>query len=216
MEKNKIIITSVSVIVLFAFLSIVYVLTNKPEKSINPQLLKIKQTDHIKWAKNKKNILIEYSDLQCPACKKFQQILKQIESSGSADYALTKKITFVYRHFPLTTIHQNAYQAAIAAESASKQGKFFQMADKLFETQETWSETKNPQNYFEKTAQELKLDINKFKADMKNKQLKNNLQENISSGQELGINSTPTFFLNGKKLEIKSLDQFVQALKNAP
>ena len=62
----------------------------------------------------------------------------------------------------------------------------------------------------------LKIDNNKIKADMKNKQLKNNLQENISSGQELGINSTPTFFLNGKKLEIKSLDQFVQALKNAP
>jgi protein-disulfide isomerase len=116
----------------------------------------------------------------------------------------------------LITIHQNAYQAALAAESAGKQGKFFQMVNKLFETQENWSETKNPQIYFEKTAQELKLDINKFKADMKNQQLKNKIQENISSGQKLGINSTPTFFLNGQKLEIASLNQFIQALKNAP
>ena len=87
----------------------------------------------------KKNILVEYSDLECPACQNAHNIIKSIEASGSADFEITKKVTFVYRHFPLFQIHTKVNVAAYASEAAAKQGKFWEMTDILFKNQKTWA-----------------------------------------------------------------------------
>ncbi|MBI2038586.1 MAG: thioredoxin domain-containing protein [Candidatus Nealsonbacteria bacterium] len=191
-------------------------ISNKPQTQVvNQEINKILATDHLKWSPAKKNILVEYSDFQCPACKNFQSILKPFEASGSSNFDITQKVTFVYRHYPLVAIHKNAQAAAYAAEAAGKQDKFWQMHDLLFETQDTWAEMANADSHFRELASRLKLNIDKFVNDLASLEVKKKVQEDILSGDQAGVSSTPTFFLNGKKLDnLRSYEEFVSLLKS--
>ena len=212
MSRNQIIIGLVSLVALFVFLFVAYTLTNKPESIVFPEANKVLSSDHAKWAKDKKNILVEYSDLQCPACKSFHEIIK---SQVETDKSITDKVTFVYRHFPLYQTHQFAEKAAWAAEAAGKQNKFFEYADKLFANQKSWSAGEDIDKKFESYASELKLDLEKFKKDMNSRDVKNKVQADAASGDKFQVNATPTFYLNGKKLDsIRSFDEFTQLLKS--
>lgn len=217
MNKNTIIISVISVVVIFGFLVGVYMLTNSSSSSsgtISKEAQTITPADHIKWSPEKKNILVEYSDLQCPACKAFHDMIKnQIEASGSANTNIIKKVTFIYRHFPLDQ-HPFSHDAAYSAEAAGKQGKFYEMSDLLFANQETWSKTANPKEDFVKYAQQLNLNIDQFKKDSDLQEVKNKVNQDYQSGIQAGVNSTPTFYLNGKKLDnVASFNDFVQLLK---
>ena len=147
MNKNTIIISIVSILGTFLLLYGVYKLINQPVITDFPQTKQLKSTDHVKWSPEKKNILVEYSDLECPACRNAHNIIKSIEASGSADFEITKKVTFVYRHFPLFQIHTKANVAAYASEAAAKQGKFWEMTDILFKNQKT-SDCQNYYHYY--------------------------------------------------------------------
>ena len=138
--KNKTpLIIAGSLVLLFVFLFGVYKLTNTtPDYK---EVMTLSSTDHVKWSPEKKHVLVEYSDLQCPACKAYHDILSSFEASGSSQVAVPKKVTLVYRHFPLYQIHENAFQMAYGAEASSKQGKFFEMASALFADQENLSKT---------------------------------------------------------------------------
>lgn len=213
MSKNTIIISVISIIAIFVFLGLVYTLTNKPTPSSYPQVNVIQSNDHVKWSPAKKQILVEYSDLQCPACKAFHQIIKQqIEN----DKSITGKITFVYRHFPLP-IHQYSQYASYAAEAASKQGKFFEFSDILFDTQESWAGLKDAnavKDYFVSVAKTLKLNTDQFKKDMNSDTIKQAVQNDMASGAAANVDATPTFFLNGSKLDnIRSFDDFKKLLQ---
>ena len=216
MNKNTIIISIVSVLGTFGLLFGVYKLVNQPVQTDFPQTKQLKTNDHIKWSPDKKNLLVEYSDFQCPACKNAHNILKTIEASGSADFAITKKVTLVYRHFPLYQVHNEAYLAAYAAEAAGKQNKFWEMTDLLFDNQQTWEKSSNPQqDYFLNYAKELKLDLEKFKKDIDSSEVKNKVAEDLKDAEQMGISSTPIFFLNGQKLDnLKSFDELKTMLKN--
>lgn len=212
---NKLVIGLISILAIFGFLLIAYKLTNTPQNKEYPQVNKVGSDDHIKWSAQKKNILVEYSDLQCPACKAFHELIGgQIEASASGNADITKKITFVYRHFPLIQ-HQYAEEAAFAAEAAGKQGKFFEMADRLFKNQEAWAKSKNPKKEFEAYVNDLKLDLEKYKKDYNSKETKEKVSADLLSGQQADVNATPTFYLNGKKLDtVRSFDEFIRLLKN--
>lgn len=215
MTRNQIIITIVSVIAIFGFVVGAYFLTNKPQKVVFPEVNKISSADHIKWATDSastKNILVEYSDLQCPACKNFHDIIKsQIEP----DKKITSKITFVYRHFPLTNIHKNAEKAAYAAEAAGKQGKFFEFVDVLFSKQTEWAQVGDAEKKFEAYAKALKLDVEKFNKDASSGEVKNKVALDTASGNKAEVQATPTFYLNGEKLDsIRSFDEFKKLLQN--
>ncbi|MDO8497191.1 MAG: thioredoxin domain-containing protein [bacterium] len=215
LNKNTIIITIISFVGIFAFLTGAYMLTNKAETTVFEEVNKILPSDHLKWSPEKKNILVEYSDFQCPACKNYHEIIsQQIEASGSANFDITKKVTFVYRNFPLFQIHQHAYAAASAAEAAGKQNKFFEMGDALFNTQDEWSKSSNVQAEFIKIATNLKLDIEKFKKDMGSKDIKDKVDTDMRSGEKAGLDSTPTFYLNGKKVTVTSFEEFIKVLKS--
>lgn len=212
MTRNQIIIAVVSVIALFGFLFGAYTLTNKSGDVLFPEVSKVLPNDHVKWAKDKKNILVEYSDLQCPACKSFHDI---IQSEIETDKSITSKVTFVYRHFPLYQTHPYAEKAAFAAEAAALQDKFFEYTDKLFLNQENWSAGKDIDKKFETYANELKLDVQKFKKDINSQAVKNKVQADAASGDTFQVNATPTFYLNGKKLNsVRSFEEFVQLLKS--
>ena len=154
--------------------------------------------------------LIEYSDFQCPACKVYQPLLGQVLS------AFPEKLRFVYRHFPLRTTHKNAQLAAQAAEAAGKQGKFWQMHDMLFDKQDSWSKLPNPKDTFIEYAQVLELDKDKFRTDLDLAEIAQKIDADLSGGEAAGVDATPTFYLNGQKVEnIKGLEDFKKRVEDA-
>ncbi len=150
---------------------------------------------HIKGNTEATIKLVEYSDLQCPACGMYYPIIKQLlEEFGDS-------ISFEYRHFPLRSIHDNAEPAALATEAAGLQGKFWEMHDILFENQKEWSNV-NGNNIFIDYAKKIEIDPVKFESDMTfNNEIKDKVKNDYQSGLKLNVNSTPSFFLNGVKMQ---------------
>ncbi len=197
MDKKTIIIITVSIVAIIGFLFGAYTMTNKPVVIDYPQLKTPREIDHIKWSPAKKQVLIEYSDLQCPACQAYQVLLNEI----SKDELIKKNITFIYRHFPLDTIHPNSRSAAHAAEAAALQDKFYEMHDILFDKQSEWSASNSPFDFYKKYAEAIKLDVAQFEKDYNSSAVKQRVQDDLLSGSEVGVQGTPTFFFNGKKID---------------
>lgn len=212
MDKNKIFLGSIAVIGIFVFLIAAYYATNKPkEVKTFEALKKVEATDNTTWSKSKKHVLIEYGDMQCPACKAFHDSLKEIEK----DKNVTNNITLVYRHFPLVNVHQFAMEAAIAVEAAGQQGKFFEMSDLMYDNQEEWSKQKTVSETFRKYAEQLKLDMEKYDAAIKSDKTRAAVIDDQTSGNTYEVNSTPTFFLDGEKLDVATFDEFKNKLVEA-
>lgn len=142
--------------------------------------------------------VVEFSDFQCPACKSAEMVVKSV----IAKYG--DNLRFVYRHYPLPS-HEFAFAAAVAAEVAGKQGKFWEYHDKLFERQPEFSEGK-----LVGYARDLGLNIDVFKKDKDTDELRQKVLNDQADGNRAGINATPTFFVNGTKVDnYSSLDQVV-------
>lgn len=155
-----------------------------------------------------KLVMIEYSDFQCPACGQYYPIIKQLEAAFPND------LRVVYRQFPLRQIHPNAELAARASEAAGTQGKFWEMHDKLFETQKDWSAATNAQDIFTGYAEQLGLNKEQFVSALTSEGIAKAVLEDESTGRSLGVQGTPTFFLNGKKLNNpRSFDEFKKLLE---
>ncbi|MDR9417683.1 DsbA family protein [Gracilimonas sp.] len=137
--------------------------------------------------------IIKYSDFQCPACKYYVSIEEQIKEAYGDDVAI------IYKHFPLN-IHPHAQVAARAAEAARAQGKFQEMHDLIFEGQEQWARG-NAEAMFIGYARELDLDVEQFQNDMNSADMQRIVMADKREGLDLNVNSTPTFYINGTKLE---------------
>lgn len=151
-------------------------------------------------------VLTEYSDFQCPACGQFFPVIKEVLDEFGED------IRFEYKHFPLISIHRFAVPAAKAAEAAGQQGKFFEMHDKLFENQTAWSNSASPNAFFIQYAEELELDIDLFKRHMKSSLIDDKIQAEFSEARERGLSGTPSFFLNGNRLQFETFQDFRDAI----
>ncbi len=154
----------------------------------------ISETDHVRGAKDGKVTLVEFGDFQCPACAAYEPIVKQVLADNKDILKL------VYRHFPLTQIHKNALGAAIATEAAGVQGKFWEMHDILYDKQDEWGNALNARDYFLTYATTIGLDTRKFQESLSNESLEAKVLAEFREGVRLGVQGTPTFFLNGKKL----------------
>lgn len=165
----------------------------------------VSQLDHVKGNASSTVVLIEYSDFQCPACRTYYPIMRElVQIYGD-------KIALVYRHYPLKQIHINADPAAWSAEAAGKQGKFWEMHDLLFEKQAEWSSASASAlaKIFSDYAILLGIDKEKFLADFDSREVKDFVNSQMQSAQKAGFNSTPTFVLNGKKIEnLRGLEAF--------
>ena len=169
----------------------------------------INDNENIKGNKEAPVSLIEYSDFQCPACGSYYPILKKVAEDMGA------QVRFAYRHFPLPQ-HKNAKLAATVAEAAGKQDKFWEMHDLIFQNQSDWSEEKNAAVIFAKYAQDLGLDLAQFQTDIASEEIKAKIENDYKSGVKAGVNSTPTFFLNGKKINNpRNYDEFKNAIEQA-
>lgn len=153
----------------------------------------INAEDWVKGNRDAKVVLIEYSDFQCPACAFYYPLLKKLLEE------FEDKLAIAYRHFPLPQ-HQNAKPAAYAAEAAGNQGKFWEMHNLIFDGQKDWKDERNPAETFLSYAQTLSLNTDQFKADFASKEIRKKVETAYQDGIGLGLNSTPTFFLNGKKI----------------
>jgi len=142
----------------------------------------------------------EFADFQCGTCAAVHPKLKEINSLYSG------RIKYVYRNFPLTQIHKNAYQAAIAVEAAGAQGKFWAMQDQLFNNQQAWANSADAPKKFEEYAQKIGLDAAKFQMDMAGLPAKNRVDADLQRGLALGIGGTPTIYINGNKLAFEQMD----------
>ena len=137
--------------------------------------------------------LEEFADFQCPTCAGMHPKVQELRA------VYGDRLRIIFREFPLKIpAHDKAYEAATAAESAGMQGKFWDMQNLLFTNQQTWSVAPNYRQTFEDYAQKLGLDVEKFKSDMAGLQSKNRVSADLERANSLGLNSTPSFFINGK------------------
>lgn len=154
--------------------------------------------------------ITEFVDFQCEACYAYYPGVKQVKEQYK------DRVKFQVRNFPIVSGHQFALQGARAAEAAARQGKFWEMHDKIFEGQKTWERTTDPQSYFDSYAQEIGLDMTKFETDRKSSSVNAVIQKDLKDVQELGGTGTPTFVVNGKRVEkspgssVAELSKFVE------
>lgn len=142
----------------------------------------------------------EFADFQCPACASVHPIIKEVQSTYG------NRIKFVFRNFPLA-MHPQAYEAAVATEAARMQdpAKFWTMGNKLFENQQAWAKNPNYRQTWDGYAQEIGLDVEKFKADMAGAAAKKRVDDDLARGRGLSIDSTPTVLVNNKNIPLAQI-----------
>lgn len=162
--------------------------------------------DHTTGSTANKILLVEYGDYQCPSCGGAYPNIKTILEQYGDD------VTFIFRNFPLTSIHPNARAAAAVAEAAGLQGKFWEMHDTLYEKQNDWSSLDASQRttVFTNYATSLGLDIDKFNEDIAAKNVNQKISFDLALGKRVEVSSTPTLFLNGEKLDSETAGGVVQ------
>ena len=158
-------------------------------------------------ASEKKLLLIEFSDFQCPSCAKAHQTIKQFMAKHR------DKVTLVHKNLPLTEIHPQALPAAKASWAAGKQGKFWEFRSALLENQQQLRD-----EFYIKTAKSLNLDIKQFNRDRKSNKANAAMQKDIKLAEELGLDATPMLAMNGQivsgAVQLSELEALLTQMSN--
>jgi protein-disulfide isomerase len=148
------------------------------------------ERDHIQGPADAPIKLLEYGDYECPYCGQAYPVIKEIQKR------LGKRLCFAFRNFPLINSHPHAERAAMAAEAAAAQGRFWEMHDTLYENQDAL-EDKNLTRY----ATALGLDAKQLMSEVESSTYLSRIREDFHSGARNGVNGTPTFFINGVRYD---------------
>ena len=169
--------------------------TAERSNTTQSSVLEIRANDWVLGTSTAKVTIVEYLDFECEACGAYYPITTKIKEEYKDDVRL------VIRYFPLPG-HKNSRTAAYAVESAGKQGKFFEMYNILFTKQSEWSEQQMAnQDQFEKYALEAGVNIEQWKKDVTSDEVKNRVEESYKEAMGLNLQGTPSFFLNGKRIQ---------------
>lgn len=163
-------------------------------KNVDPALI-MGDARFSKGPTSAKVTIVEFSDLQCPACKAVEPMVRQVTDKYPNDVRL------IYRQFPLVQIHKNAQRAALAAEAVGEMGKFWQMHDILFDNQEEWAEL-SPDEVkvkFDSYLAKIAVDKSEFEKRIGSQEVSDRITKDISDGTKAGVDATPTFYVNGQK-----------------
>jgi protein-disulfide isomerase len=161
-------------------------------------------TDHIQGNPDATVTLVEYGDYQCPHCGHAYPIIKKLQRHFGG------KLRFVFRNFPLESIHPFAFPAAIATEAAAKQNKFWEMHDAIFENQNNLDI-----HLFQELAEALDIEISQFNKDCSNQEVILKVENDFESGVRSGVNGTPSFFINGSKYNgANEFDELYEVINN--
>ena len=166
--------------------------TSQPEAGAEPA--------HATGSPNAPVTLEEFGDFECPPCGLLHPLLKSLETEfGPA------KLRIVFREFPLVPTHVHALAAARAAEAAALQGKFWEMHDMIYEHQKDWHEAFDVRPIFEGYAKTIGLDVEQFRRDNTSEIVERRIFQDGKRAHSLGVQGTPTVFLNGKEVPFQSL-----------
>ncbi|MFC1646896.1 DsbA family protein [Patescibacteria group bacterium] len=182
------------------FIGIAAYAFTRPAKPIAKEKL-VTSTAASTGTKDAEHFLVEFSDFQCPACQAFSIEVDKLAEIYPDD------LLIVYRHFPLPQ-HEFAQGAAIAAEAAGVQGKFWEMNKLLFKNQNNLSEDK-----YISLATDLELDLDKFNSSRKDKNIIQKIQTDKAYANIIGVNSTPTFYLDGIKLQLNTPEDLTKQVE---
>lgn len=192
------VLIGVGIVTVIIVVIAVFTVGNKPSKSQEQEVLSesqvkmlIRKDAHMIGSSKADVNVVEFGDFQCPACGIAYQVVSQIKKEYNG------KINFVFREYPIMS-HKYGYLSALAAEAAGGQGKFWEMYDKLYSNQKEWSDKNDVLEIFVTYAKGIGIDSDKFKKDVENKTYDSRIQTDIADGNQLGVSSTPTFFINGK------------------
>jgi protein-disulfide isomerase len=165
----------------------------------------VTQRDHAQGLPDAPVTLVEYGDYECPYCGRAYPVVKKIQTE------LGDRMRFVFRNFPLNTIHPHASVAAQAAEAAGAQGKFWEMHDLLYEHQDDLDNADMVQY-----ALKIGLEVYRFEADVASEVFAPRVREDFRSGVRSGVNGTPTFFINEIRYDGgNEFDALLAALRDA-
>jgi protein-disulfide isomerase len=196
------------ILVLIAAMFFAVRITAGPKITFDPNV--INPTDYVEGNASSSVIIVEYSDFQCPACRTYYFMMRELMVEFG------DRVALVYHHFPLTEIHQNAEPAARAAEAAGKQGKFWEMHNLLFEKQDEWAKTDDAGTMFESYATLLGISVEQFRTDFSSQEIKDHVKAERASALKLGLPGTPSFFVNGKQIQNPSTtDAFKEVINSA-
>ena len=139
----------------------------------------------------------EFADFQCPPCGGISGIVKELEKKNP------DRLRVVFRHYPLRN-HANAVPAALAAEAAGLQGKFWEMHDQLFKNQNAWSKADNARQLFTDYASAIGIDTQRFRKDMDDEKLRARVTADQERATSMGVSRTPSIFINGQPIPAES------------
>lgn len=207
-------ITAVAVAVLMAVFAavITYQVQTAPEKADADEVATtvVRADSHrLDTAADDKVTLVEFLDFECEACRAAFPFVEQVRQQYEG------RITFVIRYFPIDS-HRNAMNAAKAVEAAARQDRLEPMYERMYETQAEWGEQQDSKaTLFRTFAEDLGLDMDQYDRDVASDDVEKRIERDVTDGLALGVSGTPTFFLNGKKLQPASTDEFLAAIDSA-
>ncbi len=191
----KLTLALVAVVVIALLIGVALMNRSTPTKA-DPDLLVRANSHRLSSAADGKVTLVEFLDLECEACGAAYPGVERLRKEYDG------KITYVVRYFPIPS-HRNAQLAAQAVEAAASQGKFEAMYTTMYDKQTTWAESdKSQEQAFIGFARDLGLDVEKFRADMNDDRTAKRVAQDQADGEKAGVQGTPTFFLNGRLLDI--------------
>jgi protein-disulfide isomerase len=195
-KEVKMVLGVVAVVIVFAgigFFLLKQQNDSLPKISTDQSEALSRSTPNIRGKADSTIKVIEFGDIQCPACAAVNPLMDELYKQYG------DRVSFTFRHFPLP-MHKNAYAGSDAAEAAGEQGKFWEMVTKLYEVQPIWAETSDPSPTYEKLAQELGLNMDQFSKAYNSKAYRRRIDQDKADGQYLGVNGTPTFYVNGEQI----------------
>jgi protein-disulfide isomerase len=177
----------------------------KDESEIVKLARSVSDSDHVLGQQSARVVLVEYGDYECPYCRQLQPMLKEIMKRAEG-------LGFVYRHFPISSLHPHALRAAEAAEAAGAQGRFWEMHDLMFEQGEPLEDAR-----LARCARKAGLDMERYTKEMAAGAYAGRVEEDFKRAlYGDGVNGTPTLYLNGARLSnIHSLEALLEAITAA-
>jgi protein-disulfide isomerase len=169
----------------------------------------VREDSHVlNQAPDEKAVLVEFLDFECEVCRAYYPTVEQLRAEHGDE------LTVVMRYFPIPA-HANSTNAAVAVEAAAAQGRLEPMYQRMYETQAEWGEAQESRaDVFRGFAQELGLDMNAYDAAVADPATTERVRSDFDEGRALGVGGTPTFFLDGKKLEVTSPEALAEAVQS--
>jgi protein-disulfide isomerase len=167
----------------------------------------LEQNTHVlDEAADGKVTLVEFLDFECEVCGAVYPTIEQLRE----EYA--GRVTFATRYFPIPS-HRNAENAAIAVEAAARQHRFEEMYDRMFQTQASWGESQDSKaDVFRGFAEEVGLDLQQYDADVADPSTLERVKFDFDAGMDLGVQGTPTIFVNGEAIQLEQIEDIKAAL----